>query len=358
MRSSIDLPTAQVDPHAWCFLSGRVCALENNLLRREFFENLLPLGEPQEMLACLKESSLGEYFLMPEDLLNFEEVLEGRFFRTLQEARDFSPVLDVWQLVQTRYDLINLKNYLKEKLFGLKRPKAYPGSFAGDTWEAIWEGTLVIALPLESNERALPVYESLEIYKMAINKLKGNLGDVSNNPALLDLIIDATILNNYNQLAAVTGSPFILNYYLEYQKLKGTLFLWRVSENLPALGLSGMRDLEKYIPVTPFTATFPLVEERDLKKVLEELLPERIVSVLQAEAVQEESPFIRYEKGLEDSLMDTLRSAKLFAYGPERVFGYLKAVETETRNLRLAIGGRLNGIPSEQINRRLYKGYV
>ena len=69
-------------------------------------------------------------------------------------------------------------------------------------------------------------------------------------------------------------------------------------------------------------------------------------------------PLPGYEKTVEDTLMERLEAARLFVFGPERVFGYLKGLETETLNLRLAIGGRLQGIPPEDINRRLRKGYV
>ncbi len=355
----------KIDPHTWCFLSGRICALENNLLRRDFFENLLPLEKPEAILSCLKDSPLRGDFLTPEDVVNFEEILERRLFRLLQEAKDLSPTLDVWELLQTLYDLINLKNFLKEKLLSLKRPTPFPGPYGDETWEALWEGSAV------SRDRALALSEmdrpeglSLRLftwqtgmYQTAINDLKRHLGEILNNPGLLDLILDGTYIWSLPELAKRTNSAFILNYYLEYQKLVGILFLWRVSKNLSALGITGMQDLQRYITSPLFTPpiTFPVKGDeiaRDFEKVLEETLPERIVGAIH------ELPPHRYEKAVEDTLMEILKDAKYFAFGPERVFGYLKALEIEVLNLRLAIGGRLNGIPSEQINRRLRKVYV
>ncbi|HHT9120609.1 MAG TPA: V-type ATPase subunit, partial [Candidatus Hypogeohydataceae bacterium YC41] len=186
---------------------------------------------------------------------------------------------------------------------------------------------------------------------------KRHLGEILNNPGLLDLILDGTYIWSLPELAKRTNSAFILNYYLEYQKLVGILFLWRVSKNLSALGITGMQDLQRYITSPLFTPpiTFPVKGDeiaRDFEKVLEETLPERIVGAIR------ELPPHRYEKAVEDTLMEILKDAKYFAFGPERVFGYLKALEIEVLNLRLAIGGRLNGIPSEQINRRLRKVYV
>ncbi|MDI6760566.1 MAG: V-type ATPase subunit, partial [Candidatus Brocadiaceae bacterium] len=138
MNTLFALPKREIDPHTWCFLSGRVCALENNLLRRDSFERLLLLEGPKEILTSLKESPLRDAFLTPEDVLNFEEILQHRFFCLLQEVKELSPTLVVWELLQTRYDLINLKNFLKERLFGLSRPTPFPSPYTDETWEALF----------------------------------------------------------------------------------------------------------------------------------------------------------------------------------------------------------------------------
>ncbi|MDI6760074.1 MAG: V-type ATPase subunit, partial [Candidatus Brocadiaceae bacterium] len=147
-----------------------------------------------------------------------------------------------------------------------------------------------------------------EMYQMALNDLRGHLEKIPENPGLIDLILDGDYLSSLPQLAERTASPFIINYCLEYQKLMGILFSWRASTKVSGGG------------VTP--------------------------------------PLPGYEKMAEDTLMERLEAARSFVFGPERVFGYLKGLETETLNLRLAIGGRLQGIPPEDINRRLHKGYV
>jgi len=310
MKTLFALPKREIDPHTWCFLSGRICALENNLLRRDSFERLLLLEGTKEILTSLKEPPLRDDFLTPEDVLNFEEILQRRFFRLLQEVKELSPTLVVWELLQTRYDLINLKNFLKERLFGLSRPTPFPSPYTDETWEALWEGVEArLTLPLQDDGQARPLQVwQTETYQMALKDLRGRLEKISENPGLVDLILDGAYLSCLPQLAERTASPFIINYCLEYQKLMGILFSRRASTKVSRGG------------VTPS-------------------LP-------------------GYEKMVEDTLMERLEAARLFVFGPERVFGYLKGLETETLNLRLAIGGRLQGIPPEDINRRLRKGYV
>ncbi len=309
-------------------------------MRKDFFEHLLqekearPEGLPLRMLSCIKESPLREDFLTPEDVLNFEEILQHRFFRLLREAKELSPSPWVWELLQIRYDLLNLKNFLKEKLLGLPRTDGllpFPSPYKDEVWETLWEGR-------EAYLPEPPVLPSLEMYQLALKGLREHLEEISKNPGLLDLIMDGTFLSFIPQLIKRIFSPFIADYYLEYQKLVGILFLWR----------SGIKDIQKYIP-EPLSR---VETGKDWEKTLQELLPERIVRAIH------ELPLLKYEKAVEDTLMERLGPARFFVFGPERVFGYLKGLEVETLNLRLAIGGRLQGIPTEDINRRLRKGYV
>jgi hypothetical protein len=339
-----------LDPHVWCFLSGRICALENNLLRRDFFEHLLqekedsPEALPLRILACIKESPLREDFLTPEDITDFEEVLQQRFFRHLEEVRDLSPTPCVWELVQTRYDLINLKNFLKEELLGLRRPSPFPSPYTDETWQTVWntvgsrEPCRDRALALSDMDRSClrqtrlggPEGLSLRLFlwQVAVGDLKEHLEEVSKDPGLLDLILDSAYLSGLPQLAERTASPFILDYCLEYQKLMGSLFLRRAG-----------KDMLSYIQ----RPGFPMEKETDWEETV---------------GAVHELPLPRYEKAIEDTLMERLRAARLFVFGPERVFGYLKGLEIETLNLRLAVGGRLRGVPPEDINQRLRKGYV
>ncbi len=355
----------RIDPHSWCFLSGWIAALENNLLREETLEHLLLLEKPEEILACLKESPLREEFFTPEDVMNYEEILDYRFFRTLQEVKEFSPSLKVWELIQARYNLINLKNFLKEKLIGLKRPIPFPSPYTDETWQSLWQGieyypSGLPALPFEAEPTVqtytpkLTVWQS-GMYQDALVILKKHLGEISINPGVLDLILDGTYLSYLPGMAGKTLCQFIVEYYLEYQKLVGILYLWR----------SGIKNIQEYLPQPLLITGMPVSEkivEMDWERLLKEVLPWEMVSKIEAAAElsqpKERTPLARYGKVVEDTLMERLVKARYFVFGPERIFGYLKALEVETCNLRLVIGGRLNSVPPEDIRRRIRRGYV
>ncbi|MGE5613553.1 MAG: V-type ATPase subunit, partial [Bacillota bacterium] len=64
------------------------------------------------------------------------------------------------------------------------------------------------------------------------------------------------------------------------------------------------------------------------------------------------------EKLMDDLLMDHIRKARMVTIGVEPVMAYLFAKETEIKNVRIIMTGRINGLPTEMIRERLRKGYV
>ena len=66
----------------------------------------------------------------------------------------------------------------------------------------------------------------------------------------------------------------------------------------------------------------------------------------------------RFELLADNFTMASLRSAMHKAFGPEPVIGYILAKETEIRNLRVILTGKINGLPAGAIRERLRDTYV
>ena len=64
------------------------------------------------------------------------------------------------------------------------------------------------------------------------------------------------------------------------------------------------------------------------------------------------------EKALDDLLMSYIRSAKLVTIGVEPLIAYLFAKETEIRNARMIMTGKINNLPPDMIRERLRESYV
>ncbi len=68
--------------------------------------------------------------------------------------------------------------------------------------------------------------------------------------------------------------------------------------------------------------------------------------------------FSYLEKLIDDHLMQHLKRAKYISLGIEPLIAYLLAKETEIKNIRTIIVGKLNRLPEETIRERLREPYV
>jgi len=64
------------------------------------------------------------------------------------------------------------------------------------------------------------------------------------------------------------------------------------------------------------------------------------------------------EKLADDHLMEHLKKAKMVAFGPEPLFAYLYAKETEIKQVRMVITAKINQIPNAHIKKRLRECYA
>jgi len=64
------------------------------------------------------------------------------------------------------------------------------------------------------------------------------------------------------------------------------------------------------------------------------------------------------EKKLDDRLMEFLKKARFVAMGIEPMVGHLFGKETEIRNVRIVLTGKMNHIPTQELRERLRIAYV
>ena len=326
------------DPHQWCFVSGKVSALETTLLRGDFLQKSLYLEGREELLSCIKDSPLRDYFHGVDDLSVFEDIINERYLTLVHEIRRFSPSAAVCDFFLHPYDFMNLKNLLKESIYGLPPAKRFPSTVGDGTWRDLWEGDRKPSLP--------------EVYEDAVNALKSHMKDdaaKADGPSLIDSVLDGYLLHYLSTLAAELKSELIREYVRDYLRLKGILIFQRVPAGRETTVLWFLkRDefFERFLPGPPL----------HWKEALLEIVPERIVEKIVTG--DKEGLLSRYEKYTSDYLMEKLEPALYAVFGPERVFGYLAGLTAELFNLRLLIGGKVNKLNPQIIKTALRRTYV
>ncbi|MCB7129579.1 MAG: V-type ATPase subunit [Candidatus Brocadiales bacterium] len=311
------------DPQQWCFVSGKVSILETTLLREAFFQELLPLEKREDILYRIRDSSLRDYFHTTDDLLNYEDIANDRYQSQVREIRRFSPSPAVCDFFLLPYEFMNLKNFLKEELYGLPPAGRFPGTISENVWRELWRGGKRPSLP--------------DVYEEALSALKESRtqgkADETGDPGLVDSILDGHQLHYLPALMAGLESELICGYVRDYRRLKGILMLQRVPTGSEAAALWFLKEDELFkIPVQG--------APRHWREMLLEIVPEKIVEKIITGSRRD--LLSRYEKYTGDYLMEKLEPARYAAFGPGKVFRYLSALTAELFNLRLLIGGALN----------------
>ncbi len=327
--------------YAWCYVSGRVNVLDSSLLEDEFFRRIISSSTLQEIHRVISDSPVKAYFPHAEDLHDTDSMLNRYYKDRITDISGSSPDPAVSDIFLLRYDFLNLKNYIKERILHVPYERHPLGKIPDDLWDALWKG----------EDRSLP-----EIFASSVTLITRNIDDGLSG-VVIDSIIDNAYLCHILQKAEGIGSPMIENFIRRYQLAKGIEIIWRA--------LSSGRESE-LIPEFLFI-TSGLIEE-ELFSRLTHLPVDKWNQILmtifpkeQCERIFTGPPEDRLKRFIKETDNYLYQETKLPAYisfGPEQVFLYMIGFTREVFNLGLAIKGRLNRIPSALIEERLRKIYV
>ncbi len=324
----------------WCYVSGRVSVLESRLLPRRFFARLLACEGGDDLFHALLDSPLRDYFAHQEDLLTWERQISLSYLERLTDIKRFCPLPLVCELFQSRYDFLNLKNYIKEKVLGLPWESHLLGRIRENEWDQLWH----------ERETDLP-----EIFIKTVLSLKERLRGEKEAGGSIDFIVDRASLSYLSDIARQLGSPLIDTWVRRYQLVKGlevvwrTLLLGRDREKLLTLFLRGSMD--NHLLVT--LARSPMEEwARICREVFPADVGEGLFRGSPREGLKE------YGKVTDDHLLHEVKPAKSIPFGPERVFGYLVGLTTELFNLKLSVGGRVNRLSPALLAVRVRETYA
>ncbi len=212
----------------------------------------------------------------------------------------------------------------------------------------------------------VPVKELIVQYnEYAFARLPGALGDAARaaretlarteDPQASDFSLDRACLAEMVTLAEASESSFLRGYvrlYIDVYNLRSLIRAQRIGKGPDYLrlilapggnaGLSGLAAaLQSGAPVDELFSGGPLEKASEVGSA----------------AARGEGSLTEFEKLCDNALISYARSARKIAFGEQPLIGYLLEREAEMTMLRTVIGGRLGGVPAEQIKERLRAAY-
>ena len=325
---------------AYAFATGRVRALEAKLLTKAHYARLLDAPDLQEAWRALAEMGYAKAAERKPD--EYEEVLTDELRAVYKTLTSLAPEGSPLEWLARRYDFHHLKVYLKAKLLG------------EDPREGVLDGVGTVPLKLIEASVATEVWSALppELAAAAVTAL-AEYGSTK-APQSIDILIDRKLFEYLRE--AVRGHPF----------LETLVAIWADLLNLKSLARAKLMGRDRVfvsrilVPGSLEASSLLALLDTNIEAWADELRHTPYSEVLSRGLayLAERGSLALLEKLSDDFVTNFLKRTKLALYGPEPLVAYVLAKETELKNIRILLVGKLNGLPKEIIEEHLREPYV
>ncbi len=329
MRSRGYIPAPIKNRTEWGFICGRISALEGKLLSRDFFRTILEMHHTDDIFQHFQGSFVEDYLDPGIPWEDFSAVADQCFYDMAVSVRDDSPSPIPADLFLVKNDYLNIKSGLA----GISGTPFPPGVIPHDRVEAIMDGDYS---ELPPSFGAKPT--SAEI----------DLDDIEQS--ISDVFIDGAYMRHLYEISEKIDSPMIHDC-IDIRILGHAITsLWRI--------LRQDRDASRlvdymFVPEDENRAVLDLADSKEPDKwpaIIGGEIGDLLARTLQASYDEQISTF---ELKITNFILHMVTQARQETSGPERVFAFLMALESEMQNLKLVVTGKLNRIDPDALDQRL-----
>lgn len=323
---------------------SRLRVLEKRLLNKIKIERMIDSSSADEALKVLGETEYSSLMGDVKRAEDYEILLQKELKRVYKLMYDVTPESSIIDILGIKYDYHNIKVLLKAKALSkefddLIMPMGIinPSSLK----EAILSG----------NFKNLP-----EQFKNAI-KLSEDKYKESKDPQVIDIIVDKYMYEDMVQRAEKIEEKFIVEYVKENIDFINIRTLLRVKmQDKPLNFLKEVLLKGGYIDIKFLESLY----NDTVENITTKLASKRYTDVIKEGLGEfmESGKLTLFEKLFEDHIMAHIKKGKLVHFGPEPLFCYVLAKETEIKIIRIIMVAKLNNVQSSVIRERLRDVYV
>lgn len=328
----------------YAYAVGRIRVLETRLLDRIKLDRMVEAPTVQDSLKILGETDYSGSVAAMSSAHDYETMLGDEINRVFGLIRKISPEPELTDVLSLQFDIHNLKvlfkaHYLEE-------------SGASSLMQG---GTIppekLQAMVKEENFRDLP--EELQ-------KAAGSIVEeffITRDPQIIDLYLDKVHFDIMMSTAKRSRSDFLEGFFVKQIDLLNVKTFFRVKR----MG-RGREFLKKaLLPQGRISAELFLgLLDEPVYQLAERLAMTEYAEII-SEGVREwqsEGTLTRFEKLSDDYVSIYLMRNRNNPFGLEPLIAYMFAKETEVKNIRMVMVGKINGLPIESIRERLRDVYV
>lgn len=328
----------------YAYASARIRAKEPKLLGKSHFDRMLEAPSAGEAYKVLTESEYGEAGSGSGSVFDFEKLLTDEMQKCYLILMETAPHAELVQAFQRRHDYFNIKVLLKAEFSGKQTPPI------------LMETGTIGSEAMSRMIRERDYSELTPIMQEVIEETR-DVFSRTQDPQTVDLLLDRA---SYRQLTAdlnAIDSPYL------HTIVRIMTDITNIKMFIRARSLHKSWDFIRKLLLEDGSIQEKVWFENSEKPV--EDFVEEIRTGEYGEAVikgwelyKTKNNISGLEKLLDDLLMKFVREAKMVTMGVEPLIAYLFAKETEIRNVRIIMTGKINKLPVDLIRERLREGYV
>jgi V/A-type H+-transporting ATPase subunit C len=314
---------------------------------------MLDAKSADDALRVLQEAEYGDREQSADEgAWGYERMLDEENDKIVRFITEISPEPGLLSVFLHKYDYHNLKVLLKAEFLNIEGgERQLPLSGAGMLDAAELSGIVRERRLSElSVEMAVGVSNAIEAYLASASV---QLPD----PQAIDICLDRAMYAQMAREAAELKNPFLIKLveiYIDIANIGAFIRMREMRKEadfMRGVLLSGGRldlsvftraaneGLEVFATVTQFTPYGQLIDEA-------------------VKALMASGQMTAFERLADDYINAYIKAARLYPAGLEVLVAYFVARQSELKNVRIVMAGKLNGIPADVIRERLRETYV
>ncbi len=323
---------------------ARLRVLETRLLNKLKIERMIDSASADDVLKILQENEYASLMGNVKRAEDYNILLKEELKRVYSLMYNVSPDPIIVDIMSLKYDYHNIKVMLKGR--------------------AIDKDLSHMLIPIGTvNIEKLKFYMKAMEYKELNPEMREAIIETEkvyqelNDPQKIDIMLDRYMYVDMLTKAKETKNEFIIDYVkrsIDFSNIKSIIRLKKQQKDVSFFGeviLSG-GDIKNDVllrafsePIENMATKFSSSKYGEVVRIgLEEYIKTGKLSSL--------------EKLSENYIMKNLKSAKYVTFGPEPIFAYIVAKETEIKIIRIIMVGKLNNVDTTLIRERVREVYA
>jgi len=328
----------------YAYASARIRAMEPKLLGKSHFARMLEAPSASEAYKVLTESDYGFAGNSTGSVFDFEILLTEEMQKCYRLLMEITPQPEIIKAFQRRHDYFNIKVLLKAEFLGRQAPPIL-----------VETGTI----GSEAMSRMIRERDYSELTPI-MRKVIEEIRDVfarTQDPQIVDLLLDRASYRQLTEDLSGIESPYL------HKIARIMADITNIKMFIRARSLNKSWDFIRKLLLEDGSIQEKVWFENSEKPVDDFVEEIRFSDYGEAtgrgwELYKAQNNISGLEKLLDDLLMKFVCEARMVTMGVEPLIAYLFAKETEIRNVRIIMTGKINKLPVELIRERLREGYV